>query len=101
MVEHQTPEQEVRVRSSLRSPCCVLEQDTFTSQKVLFIPRKRWLRPDMTEKLFTGTLKQKRNETKIIKFFIVLLLERPYLNFVKNFDIKDCLSMQLGWLVCI
>ena len=37
------------LRSSLRSPCCVLEQDTFTSQKVLVIPRKRWLRPDMTE----------------------------------------------------
>ena len=43
------------VRSSLRSPCCILEQDTFTSQKVLVIPRKRWLRPDMTETLLTGT----------------------------------------------
>ena len=31
-----------------------VEQDTFTSQKVLVIPRKRWLRPDMTEKLLTG-----------------------------------------------
>ena len=30
------------------------QQDTFTSQKVLVIPRKRWLRPDMSEKLFTG-----------------------------------------------
>ena len=28
---------------------------TFTSQKVLVIPRKRWLHPDMTEKLLTGT----------------------------------------------
>ena len=36
--------------------------DTFTSQKVLVIPRKRWLHPDMTEKLFTGTLS--KNETK-------------------------------------
>ena len=44
-----------RVRSSLRSPCCILEQDTFTSQKVLVIPRKRWLHSDMTEKLLTGT----------------------------------------------
>ena len=34
---------------------CILEQDTFTSQKVLVIPRKRWLRPDMTEKLLTET----------------------------------------------
>ena len=38
-------------------PCCVLEQGTFTPQKVLVIPRKRWLRPSMTEKLFTGTLR--------------------------------------------
>ena len=38
-------------------PCCVLEQGTFTPQKVLVIPRKRWLRPNMTEKLFTWTLR--------------------------------------------
>ena len=38
-------------------PCCVLEQGTFTPQKVLVIPSKRWLRPNMTEKLFTGTLR--------------------------------------------
>ena len=39
-----------RVRFSLRSPFCILEQDTYTAKKVLVIPRKRWLRPDMTEK---------------------------------------------------
>ena len=33
----------------------ILEQDTFTSKKLLTIPRKRWLHPDMTEKLLTGT----------------------------------------------
>ena len=38
-------------------PCCVLEQGTFTPQKVLVIPRKRWLRPNITEKLLTGTLR--------------------------------------------
>ena len=38
-------------------PCCVLEQGTFTPQKVLVIPRKQWLRPNMTEKLFSGTLR--------------------------------------------
>ena len=27
------------------------------SPKVLVIPRKRWLRPNMTERLFTGTLR--------------------------------------------
>ena len=63
MVECQTPEREVGVRSSLRSQCCVLEQDTFSSQKVLVIPRKWWLRPDMTEKLFTGMLS--KNEMKL------------------------------------
>ena len=29
---------------------------TLNSPKELVIPRKRWLRPDMTEKLLTGTL---------------------------------------------
>ena len=60
VVELRTPEREVGVRSSLRSPCCILEQNTTfrsTSQKVLVIglPRKRWFHPDMTEKLLTGT----------------------------------------------
>ena len=53
-----TPDPEVGGSSRTRvKPCCVLEQDTFTPQKVLVIPRKRWLRPNMTEKLFTGTLR--------------------------------------------
>ena len=37
-------------------PCCVHE-GTFTPRKVLVIPRTKWLRPYMTEKLFTGTLR--------------------------------------------
>ena len=54
----QTPDPEVRGSSPTRvKPCCVLEQGTFTPLKVLVIPRKRWLRPNMTEKLFTGTLR--------------------------------------------
>ena len=64
MVECRTPEREVGVRSSLRPPCCVLEQDTLTSQKVLVIHRKRWIRPDMTENLFTGTLSKTETKTK-------------------------------------
>ena len=32
-----------------------LSKIPFNSQKVLVIPRKRWLCPDMTEKLLTGT----------------------------------------------
>ena len=42
---------------------CVFEQDTFTSEKVPVIPRKRWLRPDMTEKLLTGTLNLNKTKT--------------------------------------
>ena len=34
--------------------------------KVLVIPRKRWLRLNMTEKLFTGTLNKNRSKIKQI-----------------------------------
>ena len=37
---------------------------SLTPQKVLVIPRKRWLRPDMTEKLFTGMLSKKPKQNK-------------------------------------
>ena len=47
------------------------------SQKVLVIPRKRWLRPNMTEKLFTGTLEinQPTNHLseKVLRLQIVML----------------------------
>ena len=33
-------------------------------QKVLVIPKNRWLRLNMTEKLFTGTLNHNQNKTK-------------------------------------
>ena len=36
---------------------------TYLPPKVLVIPRKRWLRPNMTEKLFTGMLSIKPNQT--------------------------------------
>ena len=49
----------------------MFEQDTLYSPKVLVIPRKQWLHPNMTEKLFTGTLSKKREETKTM---LVLLL---------------------------
>ena len=53
-----TPDPEVGGSSPTRvKPCCVLEQGIFTPQKVLVIPRKRWLRPNMTEKLLSGTLR--------------------------------------------
>ena len=55
---HRTPDPAVGGSSPTRvKPCCVLEQGTFTPQKVLVIPRKRWLRPNITGKLFTGTIR--------------------------------------------
>ena len=33
MVERRTPEREFGVLSSLRPPCCILEQETFLSPK--------------------------------------------------------------------
>ena len=54
------------------------------SPKVLVIPRNRWLRLNMTEKLFTGTLKHNQNKTKTNIFRILAqnidcgyLLEHP------------------------
>ena len=44
-----------------RSVCCFLEQE---SPKVLVIPRNRWLRLNMTEKLFTGTLNNNQKKKK-------------------------------------
>ena len=35
--------------------------------KVLVIPRMLWLRPDMTEKLFTGTLSKRKKKRKTCK----------------------------------
>ena len=39
---------------------------TLYSPKVLVIPRKCWLRPNMTEKLLTGTLNLNTNKGKKI-----------------------------------
>ena len=42
----------------------VSSSKTLYSPKELVIPRKRWLRPDMTEKLLNGTLNLNTNKTK-------------------------------------
>ena len=44
--------------------CCVvsLSRTYLPPKKVLVIPRKRWLHPNMTEELFTGTLSIKPNQ---------------------------------------
>ena len=59
--------------------CCVLEQGTFTPQKVLVIPRKRWLHPNMTEKLFTGMLRinQPTNQPFYIKIWTQVVCPCP------------------------
>ena len=46
---------------------------TLNSPKVLVIASKRWLRPDMTEKLFTGTLSPSTNKQKQTPFQTQLL----------------------------
>ena len=68
-----TPDPEVGGSRPTRvKPCCVLEQGTFTPQKVLVIPRKRWLRPNMTEQLFTGTLLESINQPSYRGYALVL-----------------------------
>ena len=59
VVERQTPEREVGV---LKPTSAVLCRWTLYSPKVLVIPRKRWLHPDMTEKLLTGRLNLNTNK---------------------------------------
>ena len=57
--------------------CVVSLSKTFTPQKVLVIPRNRWLRLNMTEKLFTRTLNKNQNKTKLcieIQSFLVFTL---------------------------
>ena len=56
MVQRRTPEREV---GSSKPTCAVLCPN---SAKVLVILRKRWLRPDMIEKLLTGTLNLNTNK---------------------------------------
>ena len=56
-------------------PRCVLEQGT--PQKVLVIPRKQWLRPNMTEKLFTGTLRDNQ-PTNHVGFELVIVSVTVY-----------------------
>ena len=52
-----------RVRSPPGAPYCVLEDDRFHSPVYLLMPSNRWLCPDMTEKLLTGTLNLKTKQT--------------------------------------
>ena len=56
MVERRTPGEKSGFETYLRRGV------TLYYQKLLVIPRKQWLRPDMTEKLLTGTLSLNANK---------------------------------------
>ena len=69
-------------------------------QKVLVVARMLWLRPDMTEKLFTGTL-SKRKKQKTCKpelartsGFGPSVFSSVFLNSGKIFRIKFCFGLQ-------
>ena len=47
--------------------CVVSLSKVHLPPKVLVIPRMLWLRPDMTEKFFTGTLSKRKKTTKKCK----------------------------------
>ena len=82
-----TQDPEVRGSSPTQvKPCCVLKQGTFTPQKVLVIPRKWWLRPNRTEKLFTGMLRINQSSISCCE---VLLIE--YLHSTDS----TCLSVMI------
>ena len=61
MVERLTPEREVTGFETHLHRVVSLSKALY-SQKVLVILRKQWLRPDMTEKLLTGTLRLNTNK---------------------------------------
>ena len=80
-----TPDPEVGGSSPTRvNTCCVLEQGTFTPQNVLVIPRKRWLRPNMTEKLFTETLRINQ-PTNFLKQFNNVVLRQDDMRLLMSF----------------
>ena len=61
VVECWTPEREVGGWKPTSAVFVSLSK-TLYSPKVLVIPRKPWFRPDMTEKLLTGTLNLNTNK---------------------------------------
>ena len=73
MVESLTPEREVG-GSIPTSAILSLSKDTFTTRKVLVIPRNQWLHPDMTEKLLTDFKHQHKQTNKIFLLLSVCSL---------------------------
>ena len=73
MVKRRTPEREVGFRD-LHPPCCVLEQDTLLPESTGITEEVGWLRPELTERLMTGT--SSLNTIKIQKKFSAIT--RPF-----------------------
>ena len=92
MFEPWTLEREIGV--SIRTSKVLCPWYTFTPRKVLVIPRRRWLSPDMTKQLFTGTLslhKTKTNRTvqplKMPRDLKFLILEEEW---YQEADLRLC-----------
>ena len=86
MVEPLIPKQEVGVRY-LPAPCCVLEQRHIYSPKSTGNTQEATARPDMTEKLFTGTLSNNESlpPSTIIQAYMHVLITCKYgYDFIKN-----------------
>ena len=84
MVEHQSPNQEVLGPPPWRHLVVSLSK-THLLPTVLFKPRKRWLRPDLTEKLLTGTLSLNTKKKKKMDMKPILL---TISNQIKNHKIE-------------
>ena len=92
-----TPDPEVGGLSPTRvKPCFVLEQGTFTPQKVLVIPRKRWLRPNMTEKLFTGTLRINQPTNQPLTLLFVRIINKMKVVYEPRHETMDLIT----WPIC-
>ena len=66
MVEPRTPERETGGSITTSAVLCPYAKTHLLTERVLVIPRKRWLHPDMTEKLFTGTLSLNKTKTLMV-----------------------------------
>ena len=61
-----------------------LSKDTFTPRKKLVIPSKQWLRPNMTEKLFTATLNLHK-----VRWHFVLVDSKHLTAYLKSLSTSD------------
>ena len=72
---------------SLDAICSKDPHFQITPQKVLAIPRKRWLRPNMTEKLFTGTLRISQPTNRpFSNYFYVCLKTKSLTQVLDSYD---------------